>query len=1050
VTLGALTYTGNGSAVNDTLTISSASGKYTFTDTVLDISLTAGATSAGWTGSGTHTVTGNESSITGAILVDADTASGDATTVSSFDNTLPGSFTITNGPKTTLGNVKSVGAQSYTATISTTLGGNLTTHGGTVTFSGPALLSGTDAIDTTNSGGSAPGANVNFNGTLNNAGNLTITCGTGHGAAFQAVGATTPLTSLSVTGTTNTLSSTVTTTGSQSYSSSTKTSVGASLTSSGGAFTFTGPVVLTGTATVDSTNAGSAAAGANVTFSSTVNGTTAGTQALTVNGGTGGAIAFQGTVGGTTSLSTLTATGKTISAISVKTSGAEAYTGSTSTSLGGTYTSSGGTFTVTGPALLTATTTVDTTNAGTSPAGANITFSSTIDGTHILTLKGGMGGAVAIDGSTGSTTVLTSLTITGYTVTVAAVTTSGTQSYSGTTSNTFNGNLTTAKNAVTVNGPALLGNSINIDTTNNAGNPAGANITFVSTLDAASSGVQSLTIKNGSGGPGGGAGSLGIVSFNGSVGSSVPLGGITAIGNEFNLSAITTTTGGESFTGAGSNPSATLKGNLTTAGGNIKITCPTILDVSLVIDTTAAGSVPDGGNVTFNSTVNAASAGAESLTATTGIMKGIGFTSVGATAPLAFLSLSGNAQSATGSVITTGYQSYNTTGGTTPNSKFGGNLTTSGATITVVGPVILAGTVTVDTTNGGGSPAGANVSLEGTVDGTTSGAQGLTVTPGTGGSVSIGLTGSLVPLASLSATGTTIAVAGATVSGAVTLTGSGTVTVGDGTITPELITAGSFTLTAGGSGVVIASNGGLSGPGTVNANVSNGGAINPGGIGTVGTISIFGSYTQLSTGSLNVDVGLNADLLAVHGIVALGGALNVDTVAGFNDVLGASYQVITFTSRTTGADGAPIDFATRTGLILGSGHVLNPVYSVSDLELVDSQPGVDVTADVSITDPTGFQFNPSTLHVTEQLVIQNTSASPLSGPLNLELTGLAPSISLANRTGNAIVSSPGSPYITVSAVSLAPGASDTITLDFYDPTFNGITYIDHLFAGGVP
>jgi hypothetical protein len=54
-----------------------------------------------------------------------------------------------------------------------------------------------------------------------------------------------------------------------------------------------------GTLTIDTTNAGGVAAGANIRFQSTLTGTTAGAEPLTLTAGTGGNVTFTGAVGGT-------------------------------------------------------------------------------------------------------------------------------------------------------------------------------------------------------------------------------------------------------------------------------------------------------------------------------------------------------------------------------------------------------------------------------------------------------------------------------------------------------------------------------------------------------------------------------------------------------------------------------------------------------------------------------------------------------------------------------------------------------------------------------
>ena len=83
--------------------------------------------------------------------------------------------------------------------------------------------------------------------------------------------------------------------------------LGATMTSSGDAINFgTGGATLTAGSDVDTTNAGLTPAGATITFGSTLNGTAAGAQNLTMTAGAGGDITFTGAVGGTTPLAAIT------------------------------------------------------------------------------------------------------------------------------------------------------------------------------------------------------------------------------------------------------------------------------------------------------------------------------------------------------------------------------------------------------------------------------------------------------------------------------------------------------------------------------------------------------------------------------------------------------------------------------------------------------------------------------------------------------------------------------------------------------------------------
>jgi hypothetical protein len=131
-----------------------------------------------------------------------------------------------------------------------------------------------------------------------------------------------------------------------------------------------------------------------------------------------------------------------------------ALTHSTGTlNLGANVTTAGGTITSTDVVTLGTNTIVDTTDAGGSPAGANMTFTSTINGAQALTLTAGAGD-VLLSGTIGGTTRLSSLTASGNTVNVQTVSTTGAQSYTGAT--TLNGSLNSnTAGAITVS-PAPL------------------------------------------------------------------------------------------------------------------------------------------------------------------------------------------------------------------------------------------------------------------------------------------------------------------------------------------------------------------------------------------------------------------------------------------------------------------------------------------------------------------------------------------------------------------------------------------------------------------
>jgi uncharacterized protein (TIGR03118 family) len=119
ITSGALSFAST-TGVADNLTISTTgpSGKYTFTDPSTTITLTPGALHAGWTGSGTSTVTGPDSSVT-SIAVDTKDAN-DAVIVKSTDASVALTFTNASGnvDTVTIGGDSSKGAQAVNGSVS--------------------------------------------------------------------------------------------------------------------------------------------------------------------------------------------------------------------------------------------------------------------------------------------------------------------------------------------------------------------------------------------------------------------------------------------------------------------------------------------------------------------------------------------------------------------------------------------------------------------------------------------------------------------------------------------------------------------------------------------------------------------------------------------------------------------------------------------------------------------------------------------------------------------------------------------------------------------
>jgi len=123
----------------------------------------------------------------------------------------------------------------------------------------------------------------------------------------------------------------------------------------------------------------------------------------------------------------------------------------------------------------------------------------------------------------------------------------------------------------------------------------------------------------------------------------------------------------------------------------------------------------------------------------------------------------------------------------------------------------------------------------------------------------------------------------------------------------------------------------LSGFGTVNANIINGGQVSPGDAASTATLAINGFYTQTSTGTLIARIrgiipGIEFDQVTVSGSAALDGTLNVDFLAGFVPGAADKFTILTF-AASSGA------FATVNGLNPSSAVTLATEYNSQDVTL---------------------------------------------------------------------------------------------------------------------
>ncbi|MBS0627633.1 MAG: hypothetical protein JSS09_05420, partial [Verrucomicrobia bacterium] len=436
------------------------------------------------------------------------------------------------------------------------------------------------------------------------------------------------------------------------------TTLNDNITTNGGAVSFINSIITLGSNVVIATGAG------NITFNNTVNGV----KALTVN--SSGTKTFSGSVGGTTPLTSLTSLGAgTLSLQSVTTSGAQTYNFDAIT-LNGNYITTNSAFSAnatSGSVTLGGTTSIAT-------GSGSISFGSTVNGTQNLTFNAS-GGSVTLTGAVGGVSPLLSLAVTAQTITqLSSVTTISTMgvSYTGGGSSptlSLGGNITTAGGSITTSGIAvtLIADST-LDTTNNGGFPSGANISF-SNSAATIGGVFNLTLK---------AGSTGALTLAGAI------SGLGSSASTDSLTISSTATNNINF------PAISMIGGLNMAGFNASFGFTTTIGGRILAqNVTTTGAI----NVAFND------AGSQGSSIT-------GFASFNNTGTLTFGSVSGAITTFT-NALSTGFAS---------SVRTAGSIRTSAQTISLSN-LVLIGATTIDSTNNGNAPPGANISFPTTIGG---------------------------------------------------------------------------------------------------------------------------------------------------------------------------------------------------------------------------------------------------------------------------------------------------------------------------------------------
>ena len=711
----------------------------------------------------------------------------------------------------------------------------------------------------------------------------------------------------------------------------------ANITTRGQPITLTGVAVLGAAVTLDTTNAGGSSAGGNISFSNTINGA----QTLTLTGGTSGIVTLTGAVGGTTALTSLTATGATITQSSTaKTTGALSYTGSTAINIAGNVTTSGGIITMTGPVVTTNSPTFDSTNAGGTTAGANINFTSTLNSTTAISIRAGTGGTVTFSGAVGNTASPTNLSF----VSAGLI--------------QIGNNITvTGANPLTFPSPVSL-TGASIITSNNA------NISFNSTLN----GAQILALVGGTG----------TTTFTGAVGGTASLTSLSAIAATITQSSTAKTTGALSYTGS---TAINIAGNDTTSGGVITMTGPVTLNGNVVVDATNGGVSAGGANITLTSTVN----GADNLTLTGGTGGVVSFGAAGATTALTTLTASGATINQNSTAKTTGALSY--TGSTVIN--IAGNVTTSGGIITMTGPVVTTNSPTFDSTNAGGTTAGANINFTNTLNSTTA----ISIRAGTGGTATfsgaVGNTTLPTNLSFVSANliqiGSNITVTGAnplTFPSPVSLTGASVITSNNANISFNSTLNGAQTLTlAGGTGTTTFT--GAVGGTTPLTSLS----VTAATITQSSTAQTTGALSYTGSTAINIagNVTTSGGIITMTAPVVASNSPTFDSTNAGGTPAGAN---INFTSTLNGATAISIRAGTGGTVILGGavGNTAPP----TNLSFV-SAGLIQIGNNITVTGANPLTF-PSPVSLTGGSIITSNNAnisfnSTLNGAQTLTLAG---------------------------------------------------------------
>jgi len=166
------------------------------------------------------------------------------------------------------------------------------------------------------------------------------------------------------------------------------------------------------------------------------------------------------------------------------------------------------------------------------------------------------------------------------------------------------------------------------------------------------------------------------------------------------------------------------------------------------------------------------------------------------------------------------------------------------------------------------------------------------------------------------------------------------------------------------------------------------------------------------------------------------------TPTGKVDFYDATTQTDLGTGTLTVVNGNDVARLSTAALLAGT-HTITVTYlgdsnflrsSNSNNSLAQVVNPVNVTSQVSIKPGSLNSVGGKVGYFSQQVTIRNSSTATIQGPIYLEISGLPSYVTAEDANGNPLPTASHGAYLLVTAGNLAPGASITVVLYFYDPT----------------